>query len=73
MAKIEMYKSKSAMKIHESSESKTMRAQEKKMGIKDVVKKSAAGSKKSHIGPAKSVNKSAAKVKSVKVIRKKGM
>jgi hypothetical protein len=66
MAKVEMYKSKSAMKMHESGESKTMRAQEKKMGIVDkVAKKSAAGSAKSKVGPAKA--------KKVSVVRKKGM
>ena len=37
--KVEMFKSKSAMKKHEKSESPKMAAMEKKMGEKDVVKK----------------------------------
>jgi len=41
MAKMEMYASKSAMKKHEKGEGSKMAAMEKKMGIKDVVKKSA--------------------------------
>ena len=36
-----MYASKSAMKKHEKGEGSKMAAMEKKMGIKDVVKKSA--------------------------------
>ena len=42
MAKMEMYASKSAMKKHEKGEGSKMAMMEKKMGIKDVVKKSAA-------------------------------
>jgi len=38
---MEMYASKSAMKKHEKGEGSKMAAMEKKMGIKDVVKKSA--------------------------------
>lgn len=38
MAKKEFYASKSAMAKHEKSEPAKMRAMEKKMGIKDVVK-----------------------------------
>lgn len=41
MAKKETYPSMKAMKKHEKSEPAKMRAMEKKMGIKDVVKKSA--------------------------------
>ena len=37
--KMEMFKSKSAMKKHEKSESPKMVAMEKKMGEKDAVKK----------------------------------
>lgn len=40
MAKMEMYASKSAMKKHEKGEGSKMAKMEKKMGIKDVVKKS---------------------------------
>jgi hypothetical protein len=42
MASMEMYASKSAMKKHEKGEGKKMAAYEKKMGVKDVVKKAAA-------------------------------
>jgi len=42
MAKMEMYASKSAMKKHEKGEGPKMAAMEKKMGIKDVVKKASA-------------------------------
>ena len=41
MAKIEMYASKGAMKAHEKGEGSKMAKMEKKMGIKDVVKKAA--------------------------------
>lgn len=41
MAKAEMYASKGAMKKHEKGEGSKMMAMEKKMGIKDVVKKKA--------------------------------
>ena len=37
--KVEMFKSKSAMKKHENAEGKKMVAMEKKMGEKDVVAK----------------------------------
>jgi hypothetical protein len=40
MAKMEMYASKGAMKKHEKGEGSKMAKMEKKMGIKDVVKKS---------------------------------
>lgn len=46
MAKMEMYKSKSQMKRHEKMEGSKMSAMEKKMGIKDVVKKAAKKAKK---------------------------
>lgn len=39
--KFEMYASKGAMKKHEKGEGKKMTSYEKKMGIKDVVKKGA--------------------------------
>jgi len=39
---MEMYASKSAMKKHEKGEGSKMAAYEKKMGVKDVVKKTAA-------------------------------
>lgn len=42
MAKMEMYASKSAMKKHEKGEGSKMHMMEKKMGVKDVVKKTAA-------------------------------
>ena len=38
--KMEMYASKGAMKKHEKGEGSKMQMMEKKMGIKDVVKKS---------------------------------
>ena len=41
MAKVEMYASKSAMKKHEKGEGSKMAMMEKKMGVKDVVKKTA--------------------------------
>jgi hypothetical protein len=40
MAKVETYASKAAMKKHEKGEGKKMAMMEKKMGVKDVVKKS---------------------------------
>lgn len=46
MAKMEMYKSKSAMKKHEKGEGAKMMAMEKKMGIKNVVKKKSPVKKK---------------------------
>jgi len=39
---MEMYASKAAMKKHEKGEGSKMQMMEKKMGIKDVVKKAAA-------------------------------
>ena len=39
MAKMEMYASKGAMKAHEKGEGSKMMAMEKKMGIKNAVKK----------------------------------
>jgi hypothetical protein len=41
MAKFELYASKGAMKKHEKGEGSKMNAMEKKMGMKDVVKKKA--------------------------------
>jgi hypothetical protein len=46
MAKVEMYASKAAMKKHEKGEGSKMAKMEKKMGIKDVVKKTAKKSAK---------------------------
>jgi hypothetical protein len=42
MAKMEMYPSKGAMKMHEKGEGSKMSMMEKKMGIKNVVKKTVA-------------------------------
>ena len=45
MAKFELYASKGTMKKHEKREGSKMNAMEKKMGIKDVVKKKSVAKK----------------------------
>jgi hypothetical protein len=51
--KFEMYASKGAMKKHEKGEGSKMASMEKKMGIKDVVKKSPAKASVKKMGKKK--------------------